>query len=65
MIDATVFANGDHDAPQPAEEWLRMLTSERQLSRAVSDLPVGSEADLVDLAHDIDIIRTEVFHGTH
>jgi len=36
-----------------------------RVARAVSDVPVESETDLVDLAIDIDIIRTEVFHGTH
>ena len=36
-----------------------------QVARAVSDLPVRNEAELLALAHDIDTIRTEVFHGTH
>ena len=36
-----------------------------QVARAVTDLPVRTEAELLDLAHDIDTIRTEVLHGTH
>ena len=36
-----------------------------RVARAVTDLPVRTEADLLALAHDIDTIRTEVLHGTH
>ena len=35
-----------------------------RVARAVSDIPIRSEDDLLDLARDIDIIRTEVLHGT-
>jgi hypothetical protein len=35
------------------------------VARAVTDLPVRSEAELLALAHDIDTIRTEVLHGIH
>jgi hypothetical protein len=36
-----------------------------RVARAVTDLPVRSEAELLALAHDIDTIRTEVLHGIH
>ncbi|MGZ4683693.1 MAG: DUF4350 domain-containing protein [Acidimicrobiales bacterium] len=35
-----------------------------QVARAVTDVPVRSEDELLDLARDIDRIRTEVLHGT-
>ncbi len=35
-----------------------------QVARAVTDLPVRTEDELLDLARDIDRIRTEVLHGT-
>lgn len=35
-----------------------------RVARAVSDLPVRTEDELLDLARDIDTIRTEVLHGT-
>jgi hypothetical protein len=34
------------------------------VARAVTDVPVRSEDELLDLARDIDRIRTEVLHGT-
>jgi hypothetical protein len=34
------------------------------VARAVTDIPVRSEAELLDLARDIDSIRAEVLHGT-
>jgi hypothetical protein len=34
-----------------------------QVDRAVNDVPVRSEEELLALAHDIDAIRTEVLHG--
>jgi hypothetical protein len=34
-----------------------------RVARAVSDIPVRTEDELLDLARDIDIIRTEVLHG--
>ena len=46
------------------------ITSERtplardRVERAVTDAPVRSEQDLLDLARDIDAIRTEVLHGS-
>ncbi len=36
-----------------------------RVARAVTDLPVRTEDELLALAHDIDTIRTEVLHGTH
>jgi DNA-binding MurR/RpiR family transcriptional regulator len=38
MTDTTFFAAGGPDAPEPVEDWLRMLTRERQLSRAAHDV---------------------------
>ena len=35
-----------------------------RVARAVSDTPIRTEDELLDLARDIDIIRTEVLHGT-
>ncbi len=35
-----------------------------QVARAVTDIPVRTEGELLDLARDIDRIRTEVLHGT-
>jgi hypothetical protein len=35
-----------------------------QVARAVTDYPVRTEDELLDLARDIDRIRTEVLHGT-
>ena len=35
-----------------------------RVARAVSDIPVRTEDELLDLARDIDVIRTEVLHGT-
>jgi hypothetical protein len=35
-----------------------------RIARAVSDIPIRTEDELLDLARDIDIIRTEVLHGT-
>ncbi len=35
-----------------------------RVARAVTDVPVRSEAELLDLARDIDSIRAEVLHGT-
>ena len=35
-----------------------------RVARAITDMPVRSEDELLDLARDIDIIRTEVLHGT-
>jgi hypothetical protein len=35
-----------------------------QVARAVTDVPVRTEDELLDLARDIDRIRTEVLHGT-
>ena len=35
-----------------------------QVARAVTDIPVRTEDELLDLARDIDRIRTEVLHGT-
>jgi hypothetical protein len=36
-----------------------------RLARALTDLPVHSERELLDLTHDLDTITTEVLHGTH
>lgn len=38
MEKAIVFADGALDAPQPIEDWLRGLTHNRQVSRAISDV---------------------------
>jgi hypothetical protein len=35
-----------------------------RVARAVTELPVRSDAELLELARDIDTIRTEVLHGT-
>ena len=35
-----------------------------RVARAVSDIPICTEDELLDLARDIDTIRTEVLHGT-
>ena len=57
-------------APGAAPEVVAEVTAARtgvdrdRVARAVTDVPVGSEAELLDLARDIDTIRAEVLHGT-
>jgi hypothetical protein len=57
-------------APGAAPDIIADVTSTRsgvdrdRIARAVTDLPVRTEDDLLDLARDIDTIRTEVLHGT-
>jgi hypothetical protein len=43
---------------------LRTGVDRDRVARAVTDVPVRSEAELLDLARDIDTIRAEVLHGT-
>jgi hypothetical protein len=35
-----------------------------RVARAVTDTPITTDAELLDLARDIDSIRAEVLHGT-
>ncbi len=43
---------------------LRAGVDRDRVARAVTDIPVRSEAELLELARDIDTIRAEVLHGT-
>jgi len=56
---------GPHASPQVVAEVTASRTDlpRDQIERAVNDLPVRSEEELLALAHDIDAIRTEVLHG--
>jgi Domain of unknown function (DUF4350) len=42
----------------------RTPVERERVERAVTDAPIRSEDDLLDLARDIDAIRTEVLHGS-
>ena len=56
--------------PTSSAEVIAEVTSARSgvdrdvIARAVTDVPIRSEDELLDLARDIDRIRTEVLHGT-
>jgi hypothetical protein len=57
-------------APDATPEVVAEVTASRtgadrdRVARAVADAPIHSEAELLDLARDIDTIRAEVLHGT-
>jgi hypothetical protein len=57
-------------SPDASPEVVAEVTASRagvdrdRVARAVTDIPVRSEAELLDLARDIDSIRAEVLHGT-
>ena len=42
----------------------RTPVDRERVERAVTDTPIRSEDELLDLARDIDAIRTEVLHGS-
>ena len=57
-------------SPDAAPQVVAEVTASRtgvdrdRVANAVTDVPVRSEAELLDLARDIDNIRAEVLHGT-